>query len=183
MKKIYVIVISLLLSMSNCSNNELKENYFSNGKLSEKYTLVRGEFHGQYVAYYENGNIRAKGEYKKNKMVGEWIEYYENGNIFLKQKYKNGRLVFLEGWDEKLNQIVKDGTGTLFFNYPNGSKMSTSSYKDCKKDGTWISWYENGAKLSESHFSEDKPIGIWSYWDDKGNLTEEREYKDGQIIE
>jgi antitoxin component YwqK of YwqJK toxin-antitoxin module len=184
MKQINIIIISFLLLATNCKNAELKESYFANGKLSERYTLVEGKFHGKYTSFYENGNLRAEGQYENNIMVGEWKYYYEDGEMLSRQKFEKGKLIFLEAWDEESNLIVKDGTGTFILNYPDGSKMSSTSYKNCKKNGAWISWYENGVKANESHFIEGEPTGIWSYWDEKGNLIERKEYnKDGKLVE
>lgn len=183
MRQVNIIIITFFLLTTNCKSGELKETYYANGNLKERYTLVNGKFHGQYISYYENGNIRAKGKYMENKMVGEWLNYHENGKIFIKQKYKNDKLIFLEAWDKKSNQIVKDGTGTIISYYPDGSKRSSVSYKNCKKDGSWVSWFENGVKANESHFTEGKPTGAWFFWDEKGNLIEKKEYKEGKLVE
>ena len=54
------------------------------------------------------------------------------------------------------------------------------SFKNGKKDGSWISYHENGQLEFEGNYKNDKKEGSWvRYWDD-GQLKFKGDYKNGR---
>jgi hypothetical protein len=70
-----------------------------------------------------------------------------------------------------------------------GSQKMTQqscSYQDSNgtvvRHGPFTEWYVNGHKSNEGTYVHGKQEGVWTYWDESGRKTEEREYKDGEIV-
>jgi len=85
-------------------------------------------------------------------------------------EYKD--LVYLDGlYYKKFTDVPFTGDIT-------GKKKG--SFKNGKKDGSWISYHENGQLEFEGNYKNDKKEGSWvRYWDD-GQLKFKGDYKNGR---
>ena len=50
------------------------EQYYPNGQLSEKGTVVNGEQHGPWESYFNEGSLSSKGTYNMGTKCGQWLE-------------------------------------------------------------------------------------------------------------
>ena len=68
--------------------------------------------------------------------------------------------------------------------YEGGQKFIEGNYKDSKPDGKWTFWKRNGQKDEERNYKDgdlvDKTIFKYSYF--TGHLKSEKKYKDGECI-
>lgn len=176
-KSTYVIscLFIVLIGAISCQKEEQTIRY-PNGTVKETCFLKNGKMDGEFHGYYEDGRIEASGHYRNGKMRGIWSYYYPDGKIKLIQKIRRGRTVSIDAWDINGKQVVFCGTGTLESYYPNMTKRSVISYKDCHIDGVSEGWYPNGIKEYECHYDRGKPIKTWRLWDEDGNLTFEETY-------
>lgn len=172
--KILGVIFFLAMSLS-CQREEQKSRY-SSENIQQGYFLQDGKTSGDFQSYYENGQIETKGCFRKGKMNGTWYYYYPNGKLKLIQKFRRGKTVAIDAWDMYGKQVVFCGTGTLESYYPNMTKKSVISYKDCHIDGVSEGWYPNGTKEYECYYDRGKPIKTWRMWDEDGNLAFEETY-------
>jgi antitoxin component YwqK of YwqJK toxin-antitoxin module len=61
--------------------------------------------------YHENGEISAVQNFAVDKLHGLRTTYYSNGQISAVENWINDLCTPVEFWDEKGNQLMKDGTG------------------------------------------------------------------------
>ncbi len=179
MKRSIVIILFVLFS---CVSPEIKKSYYEDGSIMEESTVLNGLKNGPYKYYYENGQIWAEGEFRKEKMNGKWLHYYEEGNIQSIIKYKNGKLKNIDAWDQNSIQVVKNGTGTAIWKYPDNTNRSQVSYKNSKAHGQWIMWHENGKKFSEYNYKNGRFDGECKTWNMDGSLKRLEVYKEGKLI-
>ena len=68
------------------------EQYYENGQLQAKGTIVDGERDGIWEEYYENGQLRTKGTHTSDELDGPYEQYYENGQLQAKGTYWGGEV-------------------------------------------------------------------------------------------
>ena len=68
------------------------EQYYENGQLQAKGTIVDGERDGIWDEYYENGQLRTKGTHTSDELDGPYEQYYENGQLQAKGTYCGGEV-------------------------------------------------------------------------------------------
>ncbi len=61
--------------------DDIKEDYYPNGKLKSTVPTLNGLYHGLQKLYYETGELMYEGEFQNDKQEGLWRLYYENGDI------------------------------------------------------------------------------------------------------
>ena len=54
------------------------------------------------------------------------------------------------------------------------------SFKNGKKDGSWISYYDNGQLLTKRTYKDGKRDGLWAAYHDNGQLWSKGPYKNGK---
>lgn len=175
----HICFLIIIFSLSACSKEEVKKEFYKNGQLKEVTTYKGHQLYGPYEAFYENGQIRAKGSYEEGKMVGTWKYWYENGLQMSEGTYKGNQLVNLQAWDKEGNQTIKDCTGIAILYYPDGSPMSQVSYKDCLMHGEWITWFEGGQEESRIYYERGIPTGVWRFWNPDGTLQKAEKHSGG----
>ena len=67
-------------------------NYYENGQIRSKYTVIDGKGEGEYLEYFKNGNLRIKTFYVKGKINGYKFDYFENGNLMAKTYCVDGKI-------------------------------------------------------------------------------------------
>jgi len=103
------------------------------------------------------------------------VRYYEekNGNKVLvgEKDYYPDSKIQLEG---SYKNDKRDGT--WIFYYKNGNKWSEAEYIDGINNGKTLTWFENGNKRYEGFYKDGKQSGKWKFWDEKGNFVKEVNY-------
>lgn len=122
------------------------EEYYENGTLDNLTTYVNGIKNGETLGKYESGNDWFIGEYTDGKNSGIWYTFEEDGSPTSEIGYKNGEYdgvyhTYATG-PESYNQIHVIG-----------------SYKEGKKEGTWIYGYDNVGYVEKHLYEND--IEIW----------------------
>jgi uncharacterized protein len=167
MKFIRYFLIFTIICITSCIY-ENHSDFYSNNILKEEYSKRNGKLHGLYKSFYENGSFRSKGKYYKGKMDGEWDYWYPNGKKQSVQLFNKGQLRNLDFWDINGFICIKNGKGTAMLYYPNGKKLSRSTYKNCKLDGKYITWYESGRLESINYYKDGKLMNKGFRWDING---------------
>lgn len=175
LRNVVLCVFIVLVTFVSCRREKQTIRY-PNGTVKQTCFIKNGEMDGAFHSYYEDGQIETRGHFRRGKMCGTWNYYYPDGKIKLIQKIRRGRTVSIDAWDIKGKQVVFRGTGTLESYYPNLTKKSVISYRDCHIDGVSEGWYPNGTKEYECYYDRGKPIKTWRMWDEDGNLTFEETY-------
>jgi len=81
MRKIYYLIIVLLVYSCNSHNKHVIE-YYPNGNIKCEYdTIGNGVKNGVLKYYYETGKIKERIKYYEEKKDGWDVNYYENGKI------------------------------------------------------------------------------------------------------
>ena len=122
-----------------------------------------GKIEGPYYEAFSSGRILSMGHFKAGQKEGLWRMWYPSGQIRELQYYrgnkKHGRSF---GWQK--GRCIPSWRGT---------------YRDEKKQGSWITWQDSGARESEGWYEDDLPQGIWKYYHQEGNLIRQGEMRDG----
>ena len=147
--KVFIIVFSLLLSISAFSN-PMKVRKKDLKVIEKIYYLQDSE-----VPF--TGKVREGREilyYLPGRQDGKWISFYKNGNIKSIVNWKDGKL---------------NGKYVIYEN--NGRKSTETIYKDGKENGYYFLYNPNGTYRTKGAYSMGKPIGEWEYYDKNGKLT------------
>jgi len=109
--------------------------YNENGSLFIEAEYKDDEEHGVFIRYFEDGKIAIKSNFKNGVREGHGIEYYENGHAREEWIYESGEYSPINFWDEKGNQLMKDGTGKKLEEFHSGLKVEQ--------------YFENGRAIKE----------------------------------
>ena len=122
------------------NQNEVKIEFWDNGKVLSQVHYNDGERDGSCRYYFKNGIMMAEGFYVKGKMSGYWHTFYENGQLKQKGKY-----------DHRNKGIYSQKTGKWLEYTLDGKLFSESSFilgienrKFFNNDGTVESKLLNG---------------------------------------
>ncbi len=72
------ILLLLVVFVSGCSE-EVKKEYYPNGKLKTEMRYKSGKLEGTTKGYYASGKLKAEAVFKDDKLVSA-VCYDENGN-------------------------------------------------------------------------------------------------------
>lgn len=59
----------------------LQEEYYPDGVVRRRYTLVDTQMEGEYIEYYPNGTIKVQGFYEQGQKVGKWRYFSSKGEL------------------------------------------------------------------------------------------------------
>ena len=113
---------------------------------------------GNYISYHKNGNKATEGLVLNGKKgSGIWTNFYENGQKKSEEKLAEGSFfsdevknVMLNFWDEKGNQLVTKGSGTLSYK-TNDSLVFEGAYKKGFKSGKWTIYKGDQKRYEENY--------------------------------
>ena len=98
--------------------------WYPNGQVSLKTQYTNGEQEGYTESWYENGQMEYTLQRKDGLLHNEYLAWYENGSLYLEAK-------------------LIEGSGTMVFHSPDGSKKSSGILKDGERwGGTFTDWYD-----------------------------------------
>ena len=153
MKKIVLILIMFLLTLTGCGKERIED--ISKLELRDQKIYVKGEnkpYTGTFIKKYENGNLARVAEFKNGLRHGKEETYDKNGQLLLLDTYKNGQ---------------KNGPHRGY--YDNGNLQTEATYKNGKNDGATRVYYENGQLWSESKYKNGEKIAPTKWFDENGN--------------
>jgi antitoxin component YwqK of YwqJK toxin-antitoxin module len=76
--------------------------WYENGFISKKYTLINDKIEGMYNELHVNGKLKTIKYFKNGLLNGTSTEWHINGNKRLETEYLNGKII------EKYKKIYKD---------------------------------------------------------------------------
>lgn len=111
MRKVYNVIIIILLFILSCKNHT-ERSYYPSGKLKNSVETQNGQYNGNFIAYYENGKIRMDGLYLKGKKNG-WFTTYDSiySKKISEKYYSKGKLFTHVDYDI-------DGKCTYYYMHP-----------------------------------------------------------------
>lgn len=101
--------------------------YYSNGKVSAKFTLLDGLYSGRFYSYYPTGKPFSETDFVKGDINGISKFYFSNGNLKELIEMKNDK---------------QDGSYVLY--HENGQKAKEGRYIMNYEDGEWRIFNESG---------------------------------------
>jgi antitoxin component YwqK of YwqJK toxin-antitoxin module len=167
----HFLLIALLVVLVSCKNN-LKTEYYADGKIKSEETLKDGKPDGYYISYYENGKIKDSGSIVGGKLNGFCKSYYENGKEnwegifkdgkedgYYKKYYESGNLradaFFKNGIPDSVNkEYTEDGKIKIRSEWKNGN-LATVDYYDSQGINRKRIYYSKGQQTGQVNFDED----------------------------
>lgn len=95
MKKFVLVIIILSSCCFSCNKENIKEEYYPNGKLKLRIQVNNTIANGLYEEYYETGELKAKSTYKNGLLIDTVFTYHKNGKLESKGIQKNNLPI---GW-------------------------------------------------------------------------------------
>lgn len=168
--------------------NKTKEEFYPNAQIKKlENTDKNDEKKGLYKEWWDNGQLKEQAEFVGSvERIGPWTKYHKNGHIEMEAEFKNGDVLFHNYWNEKGEQLLKNGTG-LYINefemeMPSGItryKYETD-YKNYKRHGLSKSYYD-GVIQSTQEFRDGIEHGKTEKFNN-GKLAEVKVYDNGKLV-
>jgi len=153
MKKIILILIMFLLTLTSCGKERIEDK--SKLEARDGIIYVIGEtkpYTGTFIEKYENGDTREIINFKNGKVHGKHERYYKNGQLAMIRFPKNGK---------------NDGEFKNY--YENGNLRTEDKYINGKNDGVSRMYYENGQLWRESKYKNGEKVAPTKWFDENGN--------------
>jgi len=176
MRKILVLVLSIIIGISLHAQNRLNDNgekighwekKYSNGKLKYTGQFENGNEVGKFIYFFPNGSKKSVLVFSENGLRAGVTNYYTTGKILSKGAYynkkKDGIWRFYNGEQKLVKQDsyskgLKDGAWIVFY-VSNGNRASEINWKGGVKNGSWKEFFENGQLKLSATYANDKLIG------------------------
>jgi len=161
--------------------------YYENGKPKklEHKLLDKDERIGEYKEWYDNGQLAETGFYvSAHERDGKWLEFHKDGSNKLEAEFKNSDFLIQNCWNEKGEQILKDGTGLYIYDYSGWEghlDHNEQEYKNYKRHGQQKT-FSNSVLSLYQEMENGKENGYTRTYYNNGKLKEEKVYKDGKEI-
>lgn len=168
-------------------NSDTKEirYYYPNGQLQYK-----GNQKGLYknvglqTYWHKNGALKYSYVLDENgNHTGPYMEYYPDGTKSLEVDRRKEEPVYLNFWDEKGVQRLKDGTGEYFYEYSYDGVTIRYEYQilDYKKHGVQKE-FRNGVLVKYTEMNHGLFDGYHREYYPDGSLKEEYLMKANQVV-
>lgn len=169
MKKIFVLLIGLLICISYCISSPVY-----------KMVKSKGEIVGRWLEVESINEYNEKGDPTYNYNYSETYDFlnYERWHT-----YENGKLVYTKEDLPKVNQLSEtwyeyDGLGNLIY------EKTVSKYTKTKYSSTQTSevWYEYDRNGNEIHSKSSYGTDTWKTYDENGVLIQEKEIDEDGVL-
>ena len=173
--------------LSNFRHGEFK-SFWVNGNVRKIENYKMGMNHGEFKEYRIDGSIEFEGTYNENYKDRIWTWYFPNTNKKRQEVYEDRYLSEEIQWNKKgqiLSYINKSGgvlDGTSRTWYDNGNKKKFCTYKRHDLEGKYTEWFFGGKKRCEGLMKNDKMDGKWFFWYSNGKLALECDFDYGNLI-
>lgn len=192
----------------NGNEDGISTIYFSDGTYLANKPYKDGQLHGLYTEYYPDSSLYCQGRYINNKSEGAWYyynldgspkaalffvddklngtqKYYTNlGVLYRENRVREGLLLaytFYGPQGEILGQgEFEQGTGTLFWNYPNGQLAYQVTVKNGQYHGKIEAFYPNGKLKQRGQYAFNEADGQWNWYTIDGVLETQGNYQAGK---
>ena len=134
--------LSILSCKSNSNENEAIQ-YYDDGKILRKYTVIDGKKEGLMIDYYPDGSVQGERMFKNDIQVGKTTIYHKNGKVKEVQYYTDGKI---------------QGGDTLF--YETGQPEMVITLDRGIKHGYMRKWAPDGTLIYEAKFDQDKIVEV-----------------------
>jgi len=174
MKKIVLIIIALVCTNKNYSQDSIVNFLDKKGEIVEKQyaveieTIVKKDTLWKVTKYYRTGKIKKQGHFKtkdKKMPVGEFVSFNRKGKV--------STILFYDLFGKK------EGRKKVWFD--TGKISSTGIYLKDMKEGVWKYYHYNGNKACVQYFKNDSIIKTTIYNQDGdeiiGDFIEKRKAK------
>ncbi|MEN3041197.1 MAG: hypothetical protein ABDH66_06650 [Bacteroidia bacterium] len=65
--------------IKDTTRDGIQEEYYPNGVVKRRFTLMDGQMEGEYTEYHPNGIIKVRGFYEQGQKVGKWTYFNSKG--------------------------------------------------------------------------------------------------------
>jgi antitoxin component YwqK of YwqJK toxin-antitoxin module len=176
--------------------------YYENGKKRFEGYFFLGQQDSIFRVYFPDGQLAEEGyynsipdsirqyagsyiqliEYFPKIKVGTWKTFYENGQPFTVEHFTAedtaGKLIHF--WNNKGEQLIKDGNGSLKDYYQSGKPKEEINYVNGKKHGKYAAWNANGKPKEVGAYDNGEMDGEWVYYYNvSGGVYQKVGYKKG----
>lgn len=144
---------STVLSMKHFRNDTLDgyfEEYWRNGRISNKGYYTKGLLDSVFLSFWENGEKKFEGIYKNGLLNGIVKTYFRNGGERTKEKYVKGVI------DKNFTDSFIDDT--IIADFHGNNKHDTLIEKFNVKWNKRISIYENGNIIKQQQYYQNRLI-------------------------
>lgn len=175
---------------------DIKQTFFSNGKLSH-FQSYQGSYKNGVGSFYDSlGNLFGSEIYKFDTLVASgfilssgifdstWTFFHPNTQKSAYGKYKNGIKIGEWVYFNELGKTIQKGKyrkgiidGEWIWYHNNGQIRRKESYLGGKREGLSVEFDSLGNKIAEGNYINDIQDGNWFY--EKNNLTEYGLFKMG----
>jgi antitoxin component YwqK of YwqJK toxin-antitoxin module len=167
------------------------EWFYPNGAIQKRYVKDKDGYAAEPIRlFHENGQLAEEVTTVKGKKSGPWLKFFDDGTPELQAEYVAGeKLIVHNAWNEKRQQVVKDGTG-IFRDYPvhidweydvffeNGWPRE-SELEEGIPHGK-VTTYSREVLWSTAHYAHGEPDGeSTTYWDN-GRIRSVTEFVKGK---
>ena len=104
---------------SKKGNNKIIEWFYPSGAIQKRYVKDKDGYAAEPIRlFHENGQLAEELNTVKGENRGPWLKFFDDGTPELQAEYAaDEKLIVHNAWNEKRQQVVKDGTG-IFRDYP-----------------------------------------------------------------
>ncbi len=187
------------------------KDYYYSGKPQATGVYAKGVKDDLWTYYYPSGKKEQEGKYRNNQPFGVWVWYYPNGVVKRRENYNAfGKLEgtmteydslgneiargdyysgMQEGeWFYQVGDFKEEGsfaqglpTGLWHHYYKNGKLAFVGAFEDGEPKGRHTWYHQNGIKKESGKYVGGVKHGVWRTFDKMGEVTEEIQYKNGEI--
>lgn len=181
------------------------ETNYENGTLLIEGSYTEGLEEGLWINYWDNGSIKNEGHFKKGSLNGIWNSYSPKSRLLLTGKYHKGlktgtwetfnsagKLLLIESFKvikshKQSTEIIVIGRSEevavlhgLFKAYSETdfAIKASGSYKNGKKNGTFIDYYPGGiVPTIVAQYKDGKLHGVFQQFSRGGSIRHQINYK------
>ncbi|NND77120.1 MAG: hypothetical protein HKN39_02945 [Flavobacteriales bacterium] len=127
---------SEVISWRNDKMNGPWRQYFPDGNLKLKTTMIEDEYDGVTEFYHNNGKLNITGKYANGFRNGSWYYYNYDGSLQMQVLYRGGKVI---------KEKRENGKFTEYF----GPEMPESeiTYKNGKKHGPFVIYHDSATRV------------------------------------
>lgn len=173
---------------------QINEWYFPSGGIQKRYVADKSGFCAEPIRmWHENGQLAEELSTSKGDKLGLWRKFFEDGSPRLEAKYLKGeKLVVQNAWNDSRRQIVKNGTGTWYYDgvdikwkYSLFHQFDWTHSQELAggiPHGKEITWF-CGVLWSRGTYINGKLDGIHTTYHDNGRPCIKAAYRLGKLIQ
>lgn len=146
---------------------------------------IADERQGLFISRNSENHITEKNYYVDGKLDGWNITYSADGQLDQKSYYEEGLLLGIHKYDTAGNvseHWLENGTGTIEYTYPDGTKSFVGTYKNGKANESFKWYYPDGSLETSGNYVNGTRSGEWSYYYLNGQLTSKLNYMGGNRV-